>query len=393
MPPPSRSLQDLVDDGLTPDKNGSRLQRGLYYLNTCTFVTVRQADHADATRRALGALWKEEPSVGTELLPLLLAVYILGRVIGDGEVWQGGKLSLQRYNDLLSTVNPRSGLSLRYVMDHADLHSVEKCDDPFTRNLQTWWREQTRHKLNQNERNMTLLTGFFMLAVRSGRLLKWCLQRPEFKLRDVEAFSSMYEDLCLQDAQGPFLGLDPRKTRQKHTSEQKHISAGWLLDRLLQPCWRDPTLLNNIAEAHTCARCLKALSELPVFRGDFVQSHTLEYLFCCEQVAEHRLLRCKMSRDFINANFFPGSNSKVFLQIANATGRRSTGGALAFKEVAARVRKSFPKRISVGGKDVSLPKIDTALATQNACKAVEVLQTWLCGRWGGKKRQREEADE
>ena len=211
MPPASRSLEDLVNEGLTPDRNrnGSHLQRGLYHLNKCTFVNVRQADHADATRRALGALWKDEPSLGSELLPLLLAVYVLKRVIGDGEVetWQGGKLSLQRYNGLLSTVNLRSRLSLRYVMDNADLHSVEKYDDPFTQQLQKWWTAQTRHEQNQNERNMTLLTGLFMLAVCSSRLLDWCLQWPEFKLRDVEAFSCMYKHLCLQDAQGPFLGF------------------------------------------------------------------------------------------------------------------------------------------------------------------------------------------
>ena len=122
------------------------MQRGLYHLNKCTFVAVRQADHADATRRALGAFWKDEPSLGSELLPLLLAVYVLKRVIGDGEVeaWQGGKLSLQRYNGLLSTVNPRSRLSLRYAMDNADLHSVEKHDDPVTQQLQKWWTARRR---------------------------------------------------------------------------------------------------------------------------------------------------------------------------------------------------------------------------------------------------------
>ncbi|CAE7675673.1 unnamed protein product [Symbiodinium necroappetens] len=256
----------------------------------------------------------------------------------------------------------------RYVMDNADLHSVEKYDDPFTQQLQKWWTAQTRHEQNQNERNMTLLCSGRSSSCVMSRLSRVCTNTCVCRLLGI-------------------LGLDPRKTRQKHTSEQKNISAGWLLDRPLQPCWRDPTLLNNVAEARTGARCLKALSLLPVFKGDFVQSHTLEYLFCCEQGAEHRLLRCKISREFINANFLPGNNSKVFLQIANAAGCRTTKGAVDFKDVAAKVRKCLLKKIRVRGKDVSFPKIDPALATQNSCKAVEVLQTWLCGRWGGKKRQ------
>ena len=97
--------------------------------------------------------------------------------------------------------------------------------------------------------------------------------------------------------------------------------------------WRDPTLLNKVAEAKTGAQCLSALPQLPVFKGDFVQSHTLEFLPCCEQEAEHRLLRCKISRDFINANFLPGNSSKVFLQIANATGGRAKSDAVDFKDV------------------------------------------------------------
>ena len=114
-----------------------------------------------------------------------------------------------------------------------------------------------------------------------------------------------------------------RRGENAHTSEQKLTGIGQLLDRLLQPLWKDAGPLLKILKAKTGAAFGQALKNIPGFRKELVFEHTLEYLQIADATADSPMFSCKMSRDSMAKFAHGGKNSQVFLDIINSRSQRA----------------------------------------------------------------------
>ena len=85
-----------------------------------------------------------------------------------------------------------------------------------------------------------------------------------------------------------------------------------------------------------------------------------------------------------------GKNSQGFLYIVNSHGQRSTAGSTSYRALSDRVHKMLPEAILFeDGSSAKFPHFFVTDASQNACKAMQVYQTYLTGAWGGKNRGEE----
>ena len=186
----------------------------------------------------------------------------------------------------------------------------------------------------------------------------------------------------------PYIGCEEAKGRNAHTSEQKLTGIGQLLDRLLQPLWKDAGPLLKILKAKTGAAFGQALKNIPGFRKELVFEHTLEYLQIADATADSPMFSCKMSRDSMAKFAHGGKNSQVFLDIINSRSQRAENPhPYTWDDVTKDVNTLLPRRLRFNdGTTREMPRLKALDATQNSCKLVEVLQTYVRGKTGGKGR-------
>ena len=94
---------------------------------------------------------------------------------------------------------------------------------------------------------------------------------------------------------GPFVGLRPGRPHSLHTTEQKTVGAGKLLDDLVHRLWLEPERLDAVLVARTPAKLVAALKSLPRMKGVLGFEHTLDYFILCEKDAGHRLFQVPLT--------------------------------------------------------------------------------------------------
>ena len=88
-----------------------------------------------------------------------------------------------------------------------------------------------------------------------------------------------------------------------------------------------------------------------------------------------------------------GENSQVFMEFVNTTGNGSRSVPYDIYELAELVDALLPSSIiAEGGVHIELLPFKGKDASQTACKLVQVIQTLLTNRTGGKDRHREAFD-
>lgn len=160
-----------------------------------------------------------------------------------------------------------------------------------------------------------------------------------------------------------------------------------LLDRLLHPCWAEPKLLEDVVQAKAPGSMCEALSTIKGFGGDLLFSHTLEYLQLFDADACPPVLGCHMSKPVVADFVRGGKNSQAFVRIANAASQRSSEGSSSMKTLCAAVDTLLPDTVLFSdGSTTCFPHFYVTDGSQNACKAMQVYQTFLTGAWNGKQR-------
>ena len=197
----------------------------------------------------------------------------------------------------------------------------------------------------------------------------------------------MYEEVCLRDTTKYGMKKNPERTRNQHTTEQKTWGAGYVLDALLQPMWKESILLFYLFKAATPKSFTDALENVKFFGGDLIFTHTLEYLQLWDADCQHPIFKCRMTKEVLSQYIKAGKNSAAFLRIANACGQRGEPGKRTFQDMCARVWQQLPQSIEFEhGAPSAFPHFCATDGSQNACKCVEVYQTLLTGSWAGKAR-------
>ena len=95
---------------------------------------------------------------------------------------------------------------------------------------------------------------------------------------------------------GPFVGLRPGRPHSLHTTEQKTVGAGKLLDDLVHRLWLEPERLDAVLVARTPAKLVAALKSLPRMKGVLRFEHALDYFILCEKDAGHRLFQVPLTK-------------------------------------------------------------------------------------------------
>ena len=93
-----------------------------------------------------------------------------------------------------------------------------------------------------------------------------------------------------------FVGLRPGRPHSLHTTEQKTVGAGKLLDDLVHRLWLEPERLDAVLVARTPAKLVAALKSLPRMKGVLRFEHALDYFILCEKDAGHRLFQVPLTK-------------------------------------------------------------------------------------------------
>ena len=197
---------------------------------------------------------------------------------------------------------------------------------------------------------------------------------------------------------GVYVGLKDRSkaSRSTATSEQKLWSIGHLVDLLLVPSWQDPGLLDRMLAARSVDDFVEGLEGHKKFNGALVFTHSLEYFFLLhhDRVSKGRpsLFNFALDEDKLDCHVRLGENSQVFLGFVNATSHGARSVPYDIHELAELVDALLPSSIiAEGGVHIELLPFKGKDASQTACKLVQVTQTLLTNRTGGKDRCREAA--
>ena len=390
------SLSQLVDQGLEPRSDGSEEQRDLATLKSLSFADVVNTSKAYEVQRSLRLIYRHlRHQSPLALMSTFLAVYVIARQCSERGAGLldverfvgGGSLSVSDYQAFLHTVNPLTGMSMGIVMRSLHLHPAfkDQGDDIFYSNGESWWHLQLQQKASLADSRAILLTALFFLCVRSERGLAYFMNSKSRLVGSFDGWCSFYSAVCLHAT--PFFGLSEKKSRSKHTTEQKTWSAGWVLDRVLQPLWQDPKKLDDLICAKTTKQFAAALSAISVFGGDLIFTHTLEYLALWDSGAEHPMFSVKLLKQNIAKHVKPGKNSLHFLRIASACGQRGTPSTYTMSQLADATLELLPRQIvMVDGTVKPCPHFFSQDASQNACKAIQVQQVLITGCDGGKAR-------
>ena len=150
------------------------------------------------------------------------------------------------------------------------------------------------------------------------------------------------------------------------------------MDIILHPCWLDPSILHGLLQADTPEKFAMALAEVKGFGGTLVFSHTLEFLQLFGASAAYPIFSCHITKERLGDFIKAGKNSQAFLHIANAYGERGEAGTATYKDICSRVWDMLPESVEFAdGCSVTFPHFYIADGSQNACKAIEVYQTWF----------------
>ena len=387
----------MVERGLRAERNGSPLQRELWMLQDLNANKVLNKKLAYHVYLSTALLWHHiiRDITPFELSVYFLSVYLIARQSSkDGHLrlpvqFEGGDLSIELYLDLLKVHNPVAGYSMEDVIVNLNLHPVYKDqgEDAFYEKGNTWWRGWSTKAMDLDTKIYIVLSALFILCVRSERALQYFSDNPTVLLSTFEAWVCFYKDVCLHDT--PMFGFksNPNKKRNQHTTEQKTWSAGRVLDALLQPIWKDPEILRTLITTTQPEVFASTLEEIKFFGGNLVFTHTLEYLQLWDSGCATPIFNCQMNKATLAKYIKAGPNSQVFLQIANSQGQRCSGVKHTYSQLAEAVRAKLPRAIKYdSGAVSSFPHFYATDGMQNACKAVEILQTFLVGTWSGKQR-------
>ena len=400
MPFVARCLEDLFSAGAAkPNPAGSELQQQSAKLVALTPARCLTA-HYDV-QQSMQVMYRHVPTRSIpHLMAVFLAAYCVARACNTRESFRevvsfsGGPLSMDvgTYNAMLLSVNPflRSRPCLKDAVRTLHLHPVYKHtgSDDFWNRGKSWWAQGALRCSHVDDKCALLLTALFMLAIRADSMLSFCVDNPSFRFIDMAAFSFFWTAVVLP-AKTPFLALRPHVPRNAHTTEQKIVGVGSLLDSLLTPCWLQPALLRDVVEASTPTEWTQSLKRIKRFGGDLVFSHTMEYLQTWDSglPTTSRVFKTNMTRDVMSEFILNGKNAKTYLSIVNARSQKDhvVTGAITMKILSSAVRDALPSQAVLSdGSVLGFPSFCAVDGQQNSCKAVQAMQTVLTGTHNGK---------
>jgi hypothetical protein len=382
-------VKALAEMSVKPKANGGVVQRMAHSLKKLNYVKVLKPECSWQVLSGVALLYRHlfidlDPQ---DILVQVLAGYILWRLTrGESVGLAQGRANLQRLQDLYEVQNPFTGKSLGCVCAELNLHPVFKDEgDPFADKLRQWWLAHTERPLQVQQQRAMLLTALFILSVRSYPALEWFLAHPDVLLTDIDVFTCMWKAICATT--GPFVALRPGRPHSLHTTEQKTIGAGKLLDDLVHRLWLEPERLDAVLVARTPVKLVAALKSLPRMKGVLGSEHTLDYFILCEKDAGHHLFQVPLTKRTVDWAIVGGNNSQVFLKIWNASSQRGSARDQTWTSLAAQLSRILPRSIELEqGQVVQCPRFTALDCVQTTCKFVEVLQTLLSGKTGGKER-------
>lgn len=307
-------VKPFSEAGILPRRNGGPLQRVAFNLKQLNYVNVRDPSRAWHVLSGVALLYRHL-FTGTEphqVFLRVLAAYILLRLsAGTGIASYKGSFDMDRYKAVSAVTNPFTAQTLHDVCKTLNLHPIFKdMGDPFAQKCKDFWTFHTRRKNSLQRRRDILLTALFFLSVRSAQAVDFFVSNPDCLLRDFGSFARMWSQLC--EATGPYFGLQRDRPHALHTTEQKTVGAGKLLDELLHKLWLNPKPLDAVLQAGTPQKFTDALKRLPRMSGVLGYEHTLDYFILCEQGASHRLFSTRLSKGAVDNAVVGGSNSQVF---------------------------------------------------------------------------------
>ena len=155
-------------------------------------------------------------------------------------------------------------------------------------------------------------------------------------------------------------------------------------------------MLDRTLAARDVDDFLEGLEGHKKFNGALVFTHSLEYFFLLhhDRVSKGRpsLFNCALGEDKLDCHVRLGENSQVFLGCVNAASHGARSVLYDIHELAGLVDALSPSSIIAEGVvHIELLPFKGKDASQTACKLVQVTQTLLTNRAGGKDRCREAA--
>ena len=242
-----------------------------------------------------------------------------------------------------------------------------------------------------------VLTLLLVLSVRADRFLTYLIANPTFLLSDEECLPLLYRGVVL--GKSLFLGLRENSVAARccATTEQKLWKVGDLVDSILVPCWECPERsLDPILKATSVGALAKSLSGINKTKGKLVFSHTMEYLYLLHEQARKAnrpsIFTFELDVEALDDHILLGTNGEIFEEWINAcpTGNRastSTRKPCTVHDLASAVDEVLPQSIHYADGSVTHTQhFGATSAQQTSCKMVQVGQTYLTGRTGGKDR-------
>jgi len=413
----TKSFPQLIKDGLLNGKpRGDDVGRQLKHLRDLTSpkVLVEFFKVQMALRLIFRVLDLSDP---LQLFGHLMAAYVIIRCLGGRRIlrWfakSDATMALETFVEAACCINPFCDVDrncLWVTVALLRLHPVWKAGDaqnaamkdPFFQQLRNWYNWQCDipdlHGCSQRQRSV-MLTLLMLLVNRAVRLQEYCCAHKEFLFASPACLPRLYTDVIL--FKGVYIGLKDssgsKSTRNVATTEQKLWGIGHLIDVLCVPSWEDPQLLDRLVAAPDLDSFVDALEAHKKFDGDLVFTHSLEYIYLLHQdrleSGKPSLFNFTLDAACLDSHVRPGSNSQIFLNYINATAKGQRLIPFELCDLADLVDSLLPSHI-VTEDDVRVDMLPFAAkdASQTACKMVEVFQSQLSNRTGGKERDPDNA--
>ena len=330
---------------------------------------------------------------------LVFQVYMLWRA-GDGRgrltsLAHDSLLTLELYDAILSTANPvfqttpGTYLTAAVVLESLHLHTVTKDQNPFRQDplaeaIREYWTAAAGLGIPVED---LLLCFVVTLAGRSLTLAQALAKSPDTRLSAQDALPKLY---------GWALEFGNARLGDPSTRSTSLLSLGTIVDTILFPYWLDKRThaVWKMSHASCIEEAFSHMAGVPHF-SDLALGHVFQYL----QAADRGVGKLAWSQSSVPTDLATiGSNSQAFLHL-----RRMSRGlpvpsdaqqwlAEEVRHWKASLERLWPGRVEFTRLDdgVVVPwqlAVDVGILQANACKCLQLLQSWLSGSLGSHGRR------